>query len=74
MTTTKPQFTVVLDKDLYDALEDFRFNNRFSSRGKALNYVLRAGMASLAEEYPELDLQTKIEESKKETDENIIRP
>ncbi len=68
MTTTKPQFTVVLDKDLYDAIEDFRFNNRFSSRGKALNYVLRAGMAALAEEYPELDLSEKPEGNKKDAD------
>lgn len=74
MTTNKPQFTVVLDKDLYDALEDFRFNNRFPSRGKALNYVLRAGMAALAEEYPELDLHTKLETGKKETDDVVIRP
>ena len=70
MPTKKPMTTVVFDEDTYLRIEDFRFNNRFPNRSQAVLFLVKAGMEALKEEYPELDVNTKLETGKKE---NVLR-
>ena len=66
MATTKPFLGINIDADLLKRIDDFRYNNRISSRAKAVEKIVRAGMDALASEYPELDLTMKLETGKKE--------
>lgn len=65
MVTSKPMTTIIFDDEMFRRIDDFRFNNRFSSRSQAVLFLIRAGMDALKEEYPELDLNTKLETGKK---------
>lgn len=40
MTTTKPFLTLVIDKDLLKAIDDFRFKHRFQSRAAAIRWLI----------------------------------
>ena len=44
MPTDKPRFTVTIDEELMKRLEDYRFENRFSSRSKAVVELVRLGL------------------------------
>ena len=66
MATEKPYLGVYITKPVKDAIEDFFYANRFRSRAQAVEFILRAGMDALKNEYPELDLNTKLETGKKE--------
>lgn len=67
MSTTKPFLGVNLPPEIIERIDDFRFLNRFKSRAAAVEYILRAGMKTLADEYPELDLTVYSTVSKKST-------
>lgn len=71
MTTNKPFIGFNLDPELLAHLDDFRFNNRIKSRAQAIEIILRAGMDALKDEYPELDLNTKLETGKK-TENDVV--
>lgn len=71
MTTNKPFIGFNLDPELLAHLDDFRFNNRIKSRAQAIEIILRAGMDALKDEYPELDLNTKLETEKK-TENDVV--
>lgn len=66
MTTSKPMTTIIFDDETFKRIDDFRFNNRFQSRSQAVLFLIRAGMEALKDEYPELDMSTKLETGKKE--------
>lgn len=65
MPTKKPMTTITIDDDIYEKIEDFRYNNRFANRSQAIMFIIRAGMKALAAEYPELDPAVKMETGKK---------
>ena len=66
MPTNRPFATVVFESmDMFNRIEDFRFNNRFPNRSKAVLYIIKAGMDALKDEYPELDMSVKLETGKK---------
>ena len=44
MPTDKPRFTVTIDEELMKRLEDYRFENRFSSRSKTVVELVRLGL------------------------------
>lgn len=71
MPTGKPFTTVVFDDATFKRIEDFRFNNRFQSRSQAILFIIKAGMEALKDEYPELDMNTKLETGKKEKTDGI---
>lgn len=71
MTTNKPFIGFNLDPELLAHLDDFRFNNRIKSRAQAIEIIFRAGMDALKDEYPELDLNTKLETEKK-TENDVV--
>lgn len=64
MPTKKPMTTVVFDDDTFERIEDFRFNNRFPNRSQAVLFLVKAGMNALKDQYPELDVSTKLETGK----------
>lgn len=46
MPSDKPKMLFVMEKDLFERIEDFRFNNRISSRSEALRRLIEAGLKS----------------------------
>lgn len=50
MATTKPRFSITLDSELFDKVDDFRFQNRFQSRSQAAIYLIRKGLEAIEHE------------------------
>lgn len=50
MPTKKPIISVVLDDEMLEKVDDFRFGNRIQSRSKALNELIRKGIEQLEKE------------------------
>ena len=44
MPTEKPKIIIVLENDLIEKIEDFRFSNRISSRSKAIRQLLEKAL------------------------------
>ena len=65
MTTKKPFIGGNFPQEIADAIEDCFYANRFKSKAQVMEMILRAGMEALKNEYPELDLNAKIETRKK---------
>jgi metal-responsive CopG/Arc/MetJ family transcriptional regulator len=47
MATNKPRYTVSVDNELFEKIEDFRFRNRFQTRSEATAELIRLGLDSL---------------------------
>ena len=50
MPTKKPIISVVLDDELLEKVDDYRFENRISSRSKALQELIKKGIISLEDD------------------------
>ena len=50
MPTEKPRYTIIVDDDLLRQIDDFRFENRFSSRSAATLDLIRRGIEQLRKE------------------------
>lgn len=50
MATDKPRYTVSVDNELFQKIEDFRFEHRFQTRSEATVELIRLGLASLKRE------------------------
>lgn len=50
MPTEKPRYTVIVDEELLEKIDDFRFENRYPSRSAATLELIRLGMEALKEE------------------------
>jgi len=44
MATDKPRYTVSVDNDLFQRIEDFRFEHRFQTRSEATVELIRLGL------------------------------
>lgn len=44
MPSEKPHIVFVADEDLLNRIEDFRFDNRISSRSEAIRMLVEAGL------------------------------
>ena len=51
MPTDKPRFTITLDDELFNAIEDFQFNNRYPNKNMAINALLEAGIKALKDQH-----------------------
>lgn len=61
MATNKPRYTVSVDTELFQKIEDFRFKNRFQTRSEATVELIRLGLEQL--EKGEMETRSrKIEE------------
>lgn len=50
MPTKNPRFTITMDQDLYDQIEDYRYSKRLKSQTQAVVSLLEAGIESLMED------------------------
>ena len=66
MATEKPRFSVTFEDELFTQIEDYRHQNRISTRSKAVVQLVEKGIASLLQDKPELSLATKIAPSEDE--------
>ena len=64
MATNKPRYTVSVDNDLFQKIEDFRFEHRFQTRSEATVELIRLGLKVLEQEQSQKD-KNKPSDSKK---------
>lgn len=50
MATSRPRYTVSVDNDLFQKIEDFRYERRYQTRSEATVELIRLGLASLEKE------------------------
>ena len=50
MATDRPRYTVSVDNELFQQIEDFRFERRFHTRSEATVELIRLGLESLKKE------------------------
>lgn len=50
MATDKPRYTVSVDNELFQQIEDFRFSRRFQTRSEATVELIRLGLEQLKKE------------------------
>ena len=48
MATQKPRYSITLDKDMFEEVENFRFEHRYQTRNQA-TIALKIGRASCRE-------------------------
>ncbi|MCL2697767.1 MAG: hypothetical protein FWE74_06775 [Oscillospiraceae bacterium] len=44
MATDKPRYSITLDDELFEQVENFRFENRFQTRNQATVELIRLGL------------------------------
>ncbi len=50
MATDKPRYTVSVDNELFQQIEDFRFEHRYQTRSEATVELIRLGLETLKKE------------------------
>ena len=55
MSTDRPRYTVSVDQELFQQIEDFRFSRRFQTRSEATVELIRLGLAALEQEVSDRD-------------------
>ena len=50
MATAKPRYNVSVDNELFQQIEDFRFERRFQTRSEATVELIRLGLEQLKKE------------------------
>ena len=50
MATNRPRYTVSVDNELLEQIENFRFEHRFNTRSEATVELIRMGLKALEEE------------------------
>lgn len=59
MPTEKPRFTVIVDDEMFQQIEDFRFENRYPSRSAAALELIRLGIEQIKKEQSEKQTNTQ---------------
>lgn len=47
MATNRPRYTVSVDQEMFEKIEDFRFENRYQTRAEATVELIRLGLEVL---------------------------
>ena len=55
MATEKQRYTVSVTDEMFNAIEDFRFKNRYQTRSEATSELIRLGIEALKKEQAKLD-------------------
>lgn len=50
MATNRPRYTVSVDNELFEQIENFRFEHLFNTRSEATVELIRMGLKALEEE------------------------
>ena len=53
MATKKPRYMISVDNDMFDKIENFRFEKRFQTRSEATAELIRLGLESIEKEQKE---------------------
>lgn len=53
MATNRPRYTVSVDDELFQRIEDFRYEHRYQTRSQATVELIRLGLEALKKEQPE---------------------
>ncbi len=53
MATKRPRYMISVDDDMFNAIEDFRFERRFQTRSEATAELIRLGLEQLKKEMGE---------------------
>ncbi|HWQ76440.1 MAG TPA: ribbon-helix-helix domain-containing protein [Syntrophomonas sp.] len=64
MPTEKPRYTVTVDEETLQKIDDFRFENRYPSRSAATLELIRLGMEQLKREQEEQKTEHKNKSTK----------
>ena len=67
MATNKLRYTVSVDNEMFKAIENFRFENRFQTRSEATVELIRLGLEQLKKEQSEAKKAQKNKLSKENT-------
>ena len=49
MATQKPRYSITLDKDMFEEVENFRFEHRYQTRNQATIALIRLGLDAVRE-------------------------
>lgn len=52
MPTEKPRYTIIVDDEMMQRIDDFRFENRYPSRSAATVELIRIGLDSFIKNAP----------------------
>lgn len=52
MATNRPRYTVSVDDELFQRIEDFRYEHRYQTRSQATVELIRLGLEALKKEQP----------------------
>lgn len=50
MATDKPRYSITVDDELFQRIEDFRFENRFQTRNEATVALIKRGLEAIGNE------------------------
>ncbi len=50
MATKRPRYMISVDDDMFNAIEDFRFERRFPTRSEATAELIRLGLEQIKKE------------------------
>lgn len=50
MATKRPRYMISVDNDMFQAIEDFRFERRFQTRSEATAELIRLGIEAIKKE------------------------
>ena len=70
MATKKPRYMISVSNEMFEQIEDFRFNNRFQTRSEATTELLRLGIEVLKKRQEEAEAQEAEKAEKSEKAEN----
>ena len=54
MATDKPRYTVSVDDEMFEKIENFRFENRYKTRSQATVELIRLGIEQIMKKDPNL--------------------
>lgn len=66
MPTEKPRYTVIVDDELLNRIDDFRFENRYPSRSAATLELIRLGLEQIKKDEAKKAQKEQISNEKSE--------
>ena len=59
MPTEKPRFSITMDEDMFEKIDDYRFDNRFENRTQATLELIRLGLDAVEKSNKDKLLKSK---------------
>lgn len=61
MATKRPRYMISVDTEMFNAIEDFRFERRFQTRSEATAELIRLGLEQIKKEEKEKNGNVELE-------------